>query len=124
MFAPREHSHFPHGKANTTMNASFQDLKTLAAERWPGAFVAEGDDVFALATDGLAIRFAALSGDPAATLVRARILDLADVPRTADFAKAALAGNFFWGTPSSSLPSSPSAPPYDAAARVVKRLRS
>ncbi len=53
--------------------------------------------MFALATDGFAIRFAALSGDPAATLVRARILDLADVPRTADFAKAALAGNFFWG---------------------------
>ncbi len=79
------------------MNASFQDLKTLAAERWPGAFVAEGDDVFALATDGFAIRFAALPGDPAATLVRARILDLADVPRAADFAKAALAGNFFWG---------------------------
>ncbi len=68
------------------MTASFQDFKASAAEWWPDAFVAEGDDVFALASDGFALRFAALPGDPAATLVRARVLDLADVPRVADFA--------------------------------------
>ena len=79
------------------MTASFQDFQARAAEWWPDAFVAEGDDVFALASDGFALRFAALPGDSAATLVRARVLDLADVPRAADFAKAALAGNFFWG---------------------------
>jgi hypothetical protein len=79
------------------MTASFQEFKDRAAEWWPDAFVAEGDDVFALALNGFALRFAALPGDPAATLVRARVLDLADVPRAADFAKAALAGNFFWG---------------------------
>ena len=79
------------------MTASFQEFKDRAAEWWPDAFVAEDDDVFALASDGFALRFAALPGDPAATLVRARVLDLADVPRAADFAKAALAGNFFWG---------------------------
>ena len=79
------------------MTASFQEFKERAAEWWPDAFVAEGDDVFALAFDGFALRFAALPGDPAATLVRARVLDLADVPRASDFAKAALAGNFFWG---------------------------
>ena len=79
------------------MTASFQEFKVRAAEWWPDAFVAEGDDVFALASDGFALRFAALPGDPAATLVRARVLDLADVLRAGDFAKAALAGNFFWG---------------------------
>ena len=79
------------------MTASFQEFKDRAAEWWPDAVVAEGDDVFALASDGFALLFAALPGDPAATLVRARILDLADVPRAADFARAALAGNFFWG---------------------------
>ena len=79
------------------MTTDFNDLKTLAAERWPEAFASEGDSAFALVSGDFAIRFAALPGDSDSALVRAKILDLADVPRAADFATAALAGNFFWG---------------------------
>ena len=79
------------------MTASFQEFKVRAAEWWPDAFVAEGDDVFALALDGFALRFASVPGELALAIVRAKVVDLADVPRAGDFAKAALAANFFWG---------------------------
>ena len=37
-------------------------------------------------------------GDPEGNVcVRARALSLDDIPRAGDFAKAAIAGNFFWG---------------------------
>ena len=78
------------------MNFDFDQLKTYAAERLPEAFTPEGDGAFALALDGIVLHFVSASGDPAAAIVRAKILDLADVPRAGDFAKAVLAGNFFW----------------------------
>ena len=79
------------------MNFEFDQLRTLAAERLPDAFLPEGDASFALALDGFALRFASVPGELALAIVRAKVVDLADVPRAGDFAKAALAANFFWG---------------------------
>ena len=79
------------------MDYAFEQLRRLAEERLPDAFAPEGDAAFALALDGFALRFASVPGEPAMAIVRARVVDLADVPRAGDFAKHALAANFFWG---------------------------
>lgn len=79
------------------MNYEFEQLRTLAEERLPDAFAPEGDAAFALALDGFALRFASAPGEPAMAIVRAKVVDLADVPRAGAFARAALAANFFWG---------------------------
>ena len=79
------------------MNAEFADLRSLAEAQGGEAFVPQGDGAFTLALAGFALSFARVPGEPATALVRARVLELADVPRAPDFAKAALAGNFFWG---------------------------
>ena len=73
------------------MNCEFDQLRTLAAERLPDAFAPEGDASFALALDGFALHFASVPGELALAIVRAKVVDLADVPRAGDFAKAALA---------------------------------
>ena len=79
------------------MTTDFNDLKTLAAERYPAAFAAGEGDVFSLAVDGTTFEFFRAPGDPEGDVyVRARVLSLDDVPRAGDFAKAAIAGNFFW----------------------------
>jgi len=80
------------------MTTEFEDLKRLAEAQYPEAFAPGGAHAFTLAlADAPAITFASLPGDPAAALVRTRVLDLASVPRAGAFAKAALAANFFWG---------------------------
>jgi hypothetical protein len=79
------------------MNLDFDQLRTLAAERLPEAFAPEGDASFALALDGFGLRFASVPGEPAIAVVRAKVIDLADVPRAGAFARAALAANFLWG---------------------------
>jgi hypothetical protein len=79
------------------MNGSFEDLEAAARSRFPEAFASAGDGAFALEADGIRIVFARLPGEPSTALVRARVLEMAEVPRAGDFAKAALAGNFFWG---------------------------
>lgn len=68
-----------------------------ALKRHADAFAADEHDAFSLATDAGAIEFIHAAGDPACVIVRARVIDMADVPRAGDFAKSALAGNFFWG---------------------------
>lgn len=79
------------------MNGSFEDLEAAARTRFPDAYASAGDGAFALESDeGMRIVFARLPGEPSTALVRARVLELSEVPRAADFAKAALAGNFFW----------------------------
>ncbi len=79
------------------MNSEFSDLRTLAEERDPDAFVPGGDAAFALADGDFVLSFAVLPGAPGTAVVRAKVLDLDGIPRAGDFAKAALAGNFFWG---------------------------
>ena len=78
------------------MTVEFRDLAKLAEERCRGGFAAAGDDAFSLALDDMRLEFFSASGDPAFAFVRVKVLDLADVRRAGDFAKNALAGNFFW----------------------------
>ena len=78
------------------MNATFEDFSALAESRYGGAYASGGGGMFSVALETLTVEFLRAAGDPAGAIVRARILDLADVPRADDFAKAALAGNFFW----------------------------
>jgi hypothetical protein len=80
------------------MTAEFEQLATFAETLYRGNFSRTGYGEFAVAADGgTTIRFAALPGNPAMVVARVRILSMDDVRRSADFAKAALAGNFFWG---------------------------
>lgn len=78
------------------MKVEFRDLAKLAEERFGEAFAAAGDNAFSLAVDDLRLEFFIMSGDPVFAFVRVKVLDLADVRRPGDFAKNALAGNFFW----------------------------
>ena len=78
------------------MNATFEDFSALAESRYGGAYASGGGGMFSVSLETLTVEFVRAAGDPAAAIVRAKILDLADVPRADDFAKAALAGNFFW----------------------------
>ena len=79
------------------MKVEFRDLAKLAEERYGDAFAAAGDGAFSLAVDDMRLDFFSLAGDPGFALVRVKVLDLADVQRPGDFAKNAIAGNFFWG---------------------------
>ena len=79
------------------MTTDFNQLMTFAETLYADGFSRIGDGEFAVATDLLTLHFAALPGDPAMVLVRVRVLGMEDVRRSADFAKAAIAGNFFWG---------------------------
>ena len=78
------------------MNETFEDLSALAEARCGAAYASGRDGFFSVADETLTVEFFRAAGDPAAAAVRARLLDLAEVPRAGDFAKAALAGNFFW----------------------------
>ena len=78
------------------MNATFEDFSALAESRCGGAYASGGGGMFSVSLETLTVEFIRAAGDPAGAIVRAKILDLADVPRAGDFAKAALAGNFFW----------------------------
>ena len=79
------------------MKVEFRDLAKLAEERYSGGFAAAGDGSFSLAVDDMRLEFSRMAGDPVLTFVRVKVLDLADLRRAGDFAKNALAGNFFWG---------------------------
>lgn len=68
----------------------------MAQNRHAEAFIPSERDAFSLITDAGTIEFIHATGDPTGAIVRARILDMADVPRADDFATSALAGNFFW----------------------------
>ena len=79
------------------MTADFNQLTTLAETLYVDSFQRIGDGEFAITTGSLAIHFAELPGNPAMLLARACVLGMKDVRRSEDFAKAILAGNFFWG---------------------------
>lgn len=80
------------------MEAEFDDVRRVAAERWPDAFAEAGDDCFTLDAGAFRADFFRVPGAPDGEVcVRAKVLDLDAVARPGDFAKAALAGNFFWG---------------------------
>lgn len=81
------------------MKATFEDFSAMAESCCGGAYSTGTRGSFAvmLEDSAVTVEFLRGAGDPAAALVRARILDLRSVPRAADFAKAALAANFFWG---------------------------
>ena len=78
------------------MNATFEDLSAFAESQYGEAFASGGSGCFTLAADVGPVAFVHAATDFSAAIVRAKVLDLADVPRAGDFAKAALAGNFFW----------------------------
>ena len=79
------------------MNAEFDDIKALASARYGGAVAHAGEGIFSVAMEGMTVFFARLPGDPSFVLVRTKVLSLDDVPRRGAFARAALAGGFFWG---------------------------
>ena len=80
------------------MTSDFESLKTMARERLGENFADGGANAFSVATgDGDAIAFFHAGGEPEGEVsVRAKVLDLDEVARPGDFAKAALGGNFFW----------------------------
>lgn len=81
------------------MTTDFQSFKTLARERLGEGFADGGPNAFSVALDGGdAIAFFHAGGEPEDEVsVRAKVLDLDELARPGDFAKAALGGNFFWG---------------------------
>ena len=79
------------------MTAEFQQLASFAETMYAERFSRIGDGEFAIGGETLTIYFAELPGNPAMVLVRASVLELKDVRRQNDFAKAVLAGNVFWG---------------------------
>lgn len=79
------------------MSSDFNQLAAVAEALHADAFSRISDGEFAVRTDSLALHFASLPGNPATALVRSRVLGMEDVRRREDFAKAVLAGNFFWG---------------------------
>ena len=80
------------------MEAEFDDVRRVAAERWPDAFSEAGADCFTLDAGAFRADFFRVPGAPDGEVcVRAKVLDLDAVARPGDFAKAVLAGNFFWG---------------------------
>ncbi len=79
------------------MNTDFEDIRALARARYGGAFAEAGEGIFSVTTEELTVFFVRLPGDSAFVLVRAHVLSMNDVPRRGAFAKAALAGGFFWG---------------------------
>ena len=78
------------------MTTSFDDIASLAESRYRNAFVRVNDNYFSLKEDGRQIDFFQVPGEPATSMVRASVLSLANMRRAADFAKACIAGNFFW----------------------------
>ena len=87
------------------MNNTFEDLSALAESQYGDAFAPGDGGFFSLAGDAGRVDFVHAAGDPSSAIVRAKVLDMADVPRAGDFAKAAISGNFFWsGTRGATLP--------------------
>ncbi|MBP5674140.1 MAG: type III secretion system chaperone [Victivallales bacterium] len=78
------------------MNTSFEDVASLAESRYRDAFVRGAGNSFSLLEDGRQIDFFQVPGELATSVVRARVLSIANMLRAADFAKACIAGNFFW----------------------------
>ena len=79
------------------MRAEFDDVRRVAAERWPDAFAEAGDDCFTLDAGAFRADFFRVPGAPDGEVcVRAKVLDLDAVARPGDFAKSVLGGNFFW----------------------------
>lgn len=80
------------------MTSDFDSLKTLALERFGGAFADGGAGAFSVALeDGDAVEFFRAGGEPEGEVsVRTKVLDLDGVARPGDFAKSVLGGNFFW----------------------------
>ena len=78
------------------MIATFDDLRVFAENLYRGKFERAGTGVFSLTEGPRRIFFLSIPGEPATAVVRAKILQLEEVSRPLDFAKACLAGNFFW----------------------------
>ena len=79
------------------MMTDFNQLEDFAETLYADGFTRISDGEFAVAGEQLTLHFAPFPGDPMMVLVRARVLGMEDVRRSTDFAKAVLAGNFFWG---------------------------
>ena len=78
------------------MTTSFEDIVSLAESRYRNAFVRGNGNSFSLSEEGRQIDFFQVPGEPTMSMVRARVISIADMRRAADFAKACIAGNFFW----------------------------
>ena len=79
------------------MNTDFRDLEELAKNRFGEVFVPGGYNSFSLLLDSGTINFFHANGDSEGNVfIRAKILDISELRRPGEFAKAALAGNFFW----------------------------
>lgn len=78
------------------MTHDFSDIRASAEARFGEACVLRDGNAFSLVLDGGTVSFAESSGNPAMTVVRARVTDLGAVARKGGLALAALEGNFFW----------------------------
>jgi hypothetical protein len=78
------------------MNVTFEDISAMAESQYGEAFSPQGDGAFSLAIDEGTVAFFRAAGDPASAFIRAKVLSMNEVRRAGDFAKAVLAGDFFW----------------------------
>ncbi|MBR0460039.1 MAG: type III secretion system chaperone [Victivallales bacterium] len=79
------------------MNTDFRDFEEHSRSRFGERFVPGEYDSFMLVLDSGVISFFRANGDPDGNVfIRAKIVDISELRRPGDFAKAALAGNFFW----------------------------
>ena len=79
------------------MMTDVNQLEDFAETLYADGFTRISNGEFAVAGEQLTLHFAPFPGDPMMVLVRARVLGMENVRRSTDFAKAVLAGNFFWG---------------------------
>lgn len=80
------------------MNADFDDIRQLAASRWPNECEVVDEHCFLLDAGAFRAEFFRAPGDPEGDVcVRAKVLEMEDVRRAGAFAVAAVQGNYFWG---------------------------
>ena len=77
------------------MITDYDEFKRLLKESYPNT--TEGvDGVLFLTMDSISISIVPVPSDPGAVMFRLKVLELKDIGRPGEFAKAALKGNFFW----------------------------
>ncbi len=77
------------------MQLEIEDVYAIIKANYPGAGV-DADGIMLVPYEGMTISFVDLPNDPTSLLIRMKVLSLDSLKRPGDFAKAVLAGNFFY----------------------------
>ncbi len=77
------------------MQLEIEDVYAVIRANYPGAGLDE-NGIMLVPVEGMTISLIDLPNDPTSLLMRMRVLSLDDLKRPGDFAKAVLAGNFFY----------------------------